>query len=76
MEVSLFELKLSCKGNKSKFQSLQRLDLVNFTLADVRNGIGPFLGIYRILALQPLQASVYLFVMVFPSKNSQIVGLC
>ncbi|HEV7382773.1 MAG TPA: hypothetical protein VGN64_23420 [Dyadobacter sp.] len=27
-------------------RSLRGLDLINFTLADVRDGIGPFLGIY------------------------------
>ena len=30
----------------SKSQSLRGLDFINFTLADVRDGIGPFLGIY------------------------------
>jgi len=29
-----------------KSRSLRGLDLINFTLADVRDGIGPFLGIY------------------------------
>ncbi len=27
-------------------RSLRGLDFINFTLADVRDGIGPFLGIY------------------------------
>ncbi|WP_221391570.1 MFS transporter [Dyadobacter sp. NIV53] len=30
----------------SKSRSLRGLDFINFTLADVRDGIGPFLGIY------------------------------
>ena len=35
-------------GSKSK--SLRGLDFINFTLADVRDGIGPFLGIYLLSA--------------------------
>lgn len=31
-------------------QSLRGLDFINFTLADVRDGIGPFLGIYLLSA--------------------------
>ena len=34
----------------SKSQSLRGLDFINFTLADVRDGIGPFLGIYLLSA--------------------------
>ena len=33
-----------------KSQSLRGLDFINFTLADVRDGIGPFLGIYLLSA--------------------------
>lgn len=32
--------------SQPKFRSLRGLDYINFSLADVRDGIGPFLGIY------------------------------
>lgn len=35
-----------------KFQSLKGLDFTNFFLADVRDGIGPFLGIYLLSTKQ------------------------